>query len=323
MVVCRKDPETGERIEKDGTQRQFKKKDADLDNYAFILRKNFYGLNYRLLLTHNTSEIDIISLDLWALLKKHLGHYPYHTFRDLPITLYSPYEHIVFQFDDLHAVATETSEDEAEKRARLDLSLLLDTISGGSSGDEKLDKYFKMRSTYKKQQPETIQFEDLWTVFPPGMLIYGRPFQNEDQVFVVKDNYVPWPRWEQTREGGREMLPWLLDVWSYDWKDTSFSRTLFTLPFGHFDGHSPVTSLPFYPFDLHPEHEAVGERLIKRGRDMRKICEAKGDSRLFEYKGKTILEKKGFSGMRHDDNDVGVPLTARLLGIVTDALLYA
>ncbi|RYP63894.1 hypothetical protein DL771_009069 [Monosporascus sp. 5C6A] len=295
------DPETGEPIEGDSKLRKSKDKDVDPDKYAFILRKNVYEAKYSPYPLQNNSEIDIVSPDLWALLKEHLGHYPYHIFRDSPVTLYSPYEPIVFQFDDLRAEAAKSSGD---KKVKEDLTLLLDTIAGGSSGDEKLDKYFKMRPSYKKQRPGTIQFEDLWTVFSPGMLVYGRPFQDEAQVFVVKDNRVAWPWRAQSRRGGRELAPWELDAWSYDWKDGSFSRTLFTLVFEHFDGHLPLTSLPFYPFELHSEHDAVYAKLVDRGKEFRKICEPKEGSRLFEYKGKTILEKKGFSGMKYDDEAV-------------------
>ncbi|RYP48745.1 hypothetical protein DL768_005402 [Monosporascus sp. mg162] len=303
VVVNRTDPETGEPIEGDSKLRKSRDKDVDRDRYAFVLRKNIYETKYSPYPLQNSSEIDITSPDLWALLKEHLGHYPYHIFRDSPVTLSSPYEPIVFQFDDLRKAA-KPSEDDKKKQAREDLALLLDTISGGSSGDEKLDKYFKMRSNYKKQRPETIQFEDLWTVFPPGMLVYGRPFQGEDQVFVVKDNREPWPWRGQSRRGGHELAPWELDAWSYDWKDGSFSRTLFTLVFEHFDGHLPLTSLPFYPFEMHGERDAVYARLVDRGKKFRMICESKEASRLFQYEGRTILEKKGFSGMKYDDEAV-------------------
>ncbi|RYP63751.1 hypothetical protein DL769_006878 [Monosporascus sp. CRB-8-3] len=136
------------------------------------------------------------------------------------------------------------------------------------------------------------------------MLVYGQPFQGEDQVFVVKVNCGTWPWRGQSRRGGRERPSWELDAWSYDWKDGSFSRTLFTLVFEHFDGHLPLTSLPFYPFEQHPEQDVVYARLVDRGKKFREICEAKEGSRLFEYNGKTILEKKGFSGMKHDDGAV-------------------
>ncbi|RTE84375.1 hypothetical protein BHE90_001007 [Fusarium euwallaceae] len=301
IVINRTDPETGEPIEEDSKLRKAKDKDQDAEKYAFILRKCIYETKYSPFPADNNSEIDITNPELWNLLKENLAHHPYHIFRDSPVTLNSPYEAIVFHWDELRAEANKVVEDEVKKRARADLGLLLDTISGGSSGDERLDKYFKMRPNYTKQQPGTVQFEDLWTVFRPGMLVYGHPFQNEDQVLIVKDNSRAWPWQNHTRRGGNEFAPWELDAWSYDWKDGSFRRTEFTLTFEYFDGHLPLTSLPFYPFDLHPKHDAVRRQLIKRGKQFRSICESKEGSRLFEYSGQSILEKKGFSGMRSDE----------------------
>ncbi|UNI23973.1 hypothetical protein JDV02_009758 [Purpureocillium takamizusanense] len=300
VLVTRTDPETGEPIEEDGKLRKAKDKDLYKD-YAFVLRKKVFEAKYPYP-ESNSSEIEIISLGLWNLLKERLGHWPYHTFRDAPVTLKSPFEPLVFHFDDLSGWAAEPPKDETDKQAREDLRILLETISGGLSGDERLDRYFKTRSNYKRQQPGTIQFEDLWTVFPPGTLVYGRPFQGEDQVFLVNDCLESWPWKESPYSGGRDLAPWKLYAWSYDWKDGSFRRTQFTLVFEKFDGHVPLTSLPFYPFELHEKHDIVRDKLIERGKEFRKICESKEDSRLFEYSGKAILEKKGFSGMKYDDD---------------------
>jgi hypothetical protein len=190
-----------------------------------------------------------------------------------------------------------------DKRAREDLKLLLDTISGGSSGDERLDKYFKVRQSYKNQKPETVQFEDLWTVFQPGTLVYGKPFQDQPQAFVIKDNWSPWPwpRTDKRTRGGPRPDTWEVDAWSYDWRDGSFSRCLFVLKFDHFDGHLPLTSLPYYPFELHPDYETERAELIERGRRFRQICEAKQGSRLFDYGGRAVIEKKGLAVTRQDN----------------------
>jgi hypothetical protein len=305
LVISKADPDTGEIIQDDSKVLKTTDKDEDKEKYAFILRKMVQDNDKS---REISSEIDITNPDLWTLLKDKLSHYPYHIYRDSPVTLYSPYESIVFEFDALMKVteAESSSETGTEKRTREDLKLLLDTISGGSSGDEKLDKYFKVRQGYKKQTPETIQFDDLWTVFQPGTLVYGQPFQGQPQVFVVKDNFRPWPwqRPDQRARGGARSATWELDAWSYDWRDGSFSRCLFVLNFDHFEGHLPLTSLPYYPFELHPEYEAKRAELIARGRSFRKICEAKQGSRLFDYRGRSVLEKKGLSVSRQDDESL-------------------
>lgn len=302
-VVVRKRDLTGEPIEEDSKTQAVKQEKSG--NHAIILRKNVFNDKFMRYQLTDTSEIEILNIDLWNLLKEHLGHYPYHVFRDSPVTLKSPYEPIVFNFDVLSDVAKSplTDESEAQKVAREDLQRLLDIISLGDSGDEDLDKYFKMRPNYKKptqqtnQDPETIQFMDLWTVFPPGALIYGTPFQGEEQVFIVKDNIVTWPE-RSLPAGGRNYQPWELDAWMYDWKDGKFRRVDFKLLFEEFDGHLPLTSLPYYPFELHKDYSGMRKKLIRRGERFRSICTAKEDQRLFNYVGPAISEQKGFSGMK-------------------------
>ncbi|KAI3341419.1 hypothetical protein F4824DRAFT_448835 [Ustulina deusta] len=293
VIISKRDNE-GEPIESEGELPTTKEEDTS--THAFVLKRIIFDSTSR---RDNESEINITNPDLWNLLKMHLRWYPYHIFSDSPVTLSSPYEPIVFSWDQLLEVASSPGAD-SDRQAKDDLKLLLDTISGGSSGDEKLDKFFKIRDNYKNQQQETIQFDDLWTIFPPGTLIYGKPFQNEDQVFVVRDNNMTWPKWNDDTS---EHFPWALEAWSYDWKEGSFGRSSFILSFEHFDGHRPVTALKYYPFKMHKDREAVQSKLIERGKLFQQYCNAKDESRMFDYKGDAIPEKKGFSGMKGDETD--------------------
>ncbi|KAF5590034.1 AAA family ATPase [Fusarium pseudoanthophilum] len=299
IVIIKTNPETGESMEVDRAPKAIQSKEPEESNHAFILRKLVYDAKDP---AQNHSEIIITDTDLWELLKKKLGHTPYHLFRGSPVTLFSPFQAIVFQFDELIKESQEAREGEADERTWKDLRLLLDTISSGSSGDERLDKYFKVRPSYRSREPETIQFKDLWTIFPPGTLVYGEPFQNQPQVFIVMTNSRPWPwqRDDDSRNSTR-LAPWYLHAWSYDWRDGTFCRCLFLLKFHPFDGHLPLTTLPYYPFKLHTDYHNVRQDLIRRGKEFRKICEAKQSSRLYEYKGKAIFERAGLSSIRNDD----------------------
>lgn len=245
--------------------------------------------------TGASSQIDIKNPDLWELLKKNLGHYPYHTFRGPAITLQSPFESIVFNWDILQAEATKPTEDEKDELAHQDLKLLLDLVSSSGSGDEKLSKYFQARATYLAQK--AVQFEDLWTVFPPGTLVYGKPFQDQHQVFIVQDNLQTWPK----RDDKSQYLPWRFNAWSYDWTGRNFERTAFTVSIDSFDGYQPITMLPYCPFDVHPDRESIKKDLIERGKKFRKLCTAAEGERLFDYSGKAIFGQEGFSGMLQDD----------------------
>ena len=291
IVKIVKDPETGERMER--LDESPNTKPEDTQNLAFVLRKTVHD---KFSDEDDSSEIDIINPDLWELLKEHLGGYPYHMFRASPVTLDSPYEEFIFEWDVLKSAATQDPKDEEDKQAREDLQILLDTISGGSSGDARLDKYFKTREVCKSEK--TVQFDDLWTIFPPGTLVYGKPFQSQDQVFLVRDYKSSWP---EPGDRPQQMLPWTLVCWTYDWNGEAFQRTSYELLFDQFDGHKPITSLPFYPFELHPDHDSIKRTLIKSGKMFRKLCTATEGSRLFEYDGETIFGKKGFTGLVQTD----------------------
>ncbi|KAK6506459.1 hypothetical protein TWF506_011367 [Arthrobotrys conoides] len=289
-----KDPSTGERVEQ-LEKSQNLKLDVSGD-HAFILKKKMQELF--LSDEEDSSEIDIVNPDLWELLKKHLGHHPNHIFRGGPVTLHSPYDPFIFEWDALQNAAAQDPKDKQDEQARGDLKLLLDVISGGSSGDAKLDKYFKGRDVCVQQ--EKIQFDDLWTLFPPGALIYGKPFQDQDQLFIVQDNMGTWPDHDDRPQ---QFLPWRLKCWTYDWIGEIFQRTSFTLLFDPYDGYRPISALPYFPFEKHPHHDKIKSELVDRGKDFRRLCTAKEGSRLFEYKGDAIFGKKGFSGLIQTDDD--------------------
>ena len=256
----------------------------------------------------NDGQIDIINLDLWELLRELLRHYPYHTFRGSPSTLNSPYEPLILYWDKLVLATKETPKDDNDKQARADLKLLLDTVSS-SSGDPKLDKYFKTRDSNNEQN--SVTFETLWTIFPPGTLVYGQPFLGQDQLFIVKDNLRPWPY----RPPGHphEDAVWNLHCWTYDWDGKLFRRMCLKLEFEYFDGQKPITSLPYHPFELKEQEQraVIKGNLIKRGVEYRQFCTATQGSRMFEYNGEAMFVKKGFSGIQGDDDKVSLPFMAR------------
>jgi hypothetical protein len=281
------DADTGERIEKEEQQSKDSKLDIKSD-LAFVLKKI---IQEKFSEDDATSEIDIINPDLWNLLKEHLGAHPYHIFRGAPTTLYSPYEAIIFSWDLLQRTVIQTAKDDKDKRAREDLGLLLNILSGGSSGDAKLDKFFKARD--ESLHDKNVQFDNLWTLFPPGTVVYGKPFQDQHQIFVVRDNLRAWPV--------RDTRVWKLDCWTYDWTGTVFQRSCYTILFEQFEGHKSITSLPFFPFERHTAYADIMSELIERGKHFRRFCTAKEGARLFEYKGDSVFGKKGFTGLQSDD----------------------
>lgn len=287
ILINRIDSTTGER--KDQLPGESSPAVSQVTNrdHAFTLRK---CLNEDA--EGNNGELEIDSQDLWDLLKELLGSYPYHNFQGPLVTLYSPYEAFIHSWGKLEQATKEKPKDDKDEKARSDLKLLLDTIASGS-GDAELDRYFKTRESNKEQK--SVTFETLWTLFPPGALVYGKPFQGQDQVFIVQDNMRAWPYTPH------QDSPWTLLCWTYDWDGNMFRRMSLKLDFERFDGQKPVTSLPYYPLELNDNHRAIEERLVKRGVKYREFCTTKQGSRMFDYRGEAIFGKRGFSGLQGDD----------------------
>ena len=292
ILINKFNPTTGERKDEQPSETTPDATKVQGTSHAFILRK-YVGNS----LEENHGELEIVDRDLWKLLKRLLSHYPYHLFQHDPVAIQSPYEAFIFNWNKLEAVAKESQIDGKDEQARLDLGLLLETISSGS-GDPKLDKYLKVRESSKEQK--IVTFESLWTLFPPGTLVYGKVFLGQDQVFIVQDNTRPWPR------NTSEPSPWTLECWTYDWDGKTFKRRALDLEIESFESSKPITSLPFYPLEYHPDPEELKRRLIDRGAKYKRLCTAKQGSRMFDYEGKIILAKKGFSGVSGDDDEVSL-----------------
>ena len=293
ILINRLDPTTGERKDQLPSDTTPEVSNVQDTSCAFVLRKNVYMNNRE----ENDGELEIVSRDLWSLLKTKLSHYPYHIFQGEPVTINSPYEAFILNWDKLEKAANESSSEEKDDQARKDLKLLLDTISSGS-GDQKLDKYFKIRESHKEQK--LVTFESLWTLFAPGTLVYGKPFLGQDQVFIVHDNIRPWPMM------GRKTSTWTLQCWTYDWNGKIFKRMALQPNIESFEGTKPISSLSFYPLDYHPEPEVLKKHLVERGVKFKKFCTAKEGSRMFDYRGNVVFGKRGFPGVTGDDDEVSL-----------------
>lgn len=301
ILISKIDPKTGQRRDDpDGDLSSATVQPTDRSQ-ALTLRKKVYAIAEK-----NNGEIDIINQDLWDLLKDLLGHYSYHIFQGPPVTLESPYVPLVRYWEKLERASEVKPKDANDKQARSDLKRLLETIST-SSGDLKLDKYFKTRDSNEEQK--SVTFESLWTIFTPGSLVYGKVFQEQDQVLIVLDSVGSWPYFPD--HVPREITFWKLNCWTYDWDGKKFKRRRLDLKFEHFDGHKPITSLPYYPFELNKHHAAIRNNLIEQGRKYKLFCDAIQGSRLFEYVGEAICVIKGFSAVQGDNNQVSLPATTR------------
>jgi hypothetical protein len=155
------------------------------------------------------SEVQIISNELQDLFRVELAHDPRMHFssdQQFEQTLESPFGPLLQNWQRLEELVTEDCESArwqtlkqqiAEARtsgkpyfptppvdivkAKEDLSLLLNQVR---TLPESMNALAAMETA---NTSGTIHFEHLWTIFPPGALVYSANFLKRDQIFVVKE----------------------------------------------------------------------------------------------------------------------------------------
>lgn len=242
------------------------------------------------------SEVEIKSVDLKSLLEDNLKHYPGHFWDGDIVTIMDPFAPIVHNWDKLQSVAREDGSElsEAKKLARSDLKLLLNIIST-ASGVDKLGKYFKDREQHINNK--TTTYENLWTLFPPGKLVFSTPFLKQEQIFIVGSSWVDFP------EEGRRAMPWSMTCWGYDWNGATFDRKAYEFEIERFIGSKTISALPCYPLENYKDGDReqsslirqLKNRLADRGRSFKDLATAEKGGQMFVYKGQVLYRGIGIS----------------------------
>jgi hypothetical protein len=123
-------------------------------------------------------EIVIGDVELKNLLAYNLRDLPGHRDGE-QMTFYQPFFPLVLSWQRLQDVANRKADEEVSV-AQDDLKLLLELLEGS----KRLKPYFDALENYTKDK--TMAWEFLWTIFPPGHLIFATPF-NVPQAFLVAD----------------------------------------------------------------------------------------------------------------------------------------
>jgi len=248
-------------------------------NRAFIFRKtSLLSETRRGLGTRESSSFEIIFPPLQKLLGSLTSKWGWP---DLVTQCSNPFSALIYSWDDALQASTfiVEGESEDEKQARDDLKELLRIVST-SSGDQQLDQYFKDRKTLLSEG--AITHEALWTLFPPGTLILGRPCNDEPQVFFVNscDRFV-------SDEDDFEVV-----CYSFDWNGSEFGRMPFEMAIKDWGGdRKRIAELPFYPLEFYEEAGSDSEQSIKnlrtalekRGTQFRNFCRAEKGKQMFNY----------------------------------------
>ena len=271
VELCRRDipaelAKEEEVVNTDGKERAFTFKKVPSTNKS-------EGLVYSL--------VEIESKPLLDVLNKGLIHVQY----DIKDTLSSPFEWIVWNWRTISEEATRSQDQDSDevKQARVDLQELLKTIST-QSGIEQLNNYFSKRETYIKES--TITHEALWTIFPPGTVVFAKPVLDQPQLFFVMDHSRNFP------DVPNEEDAFSLTCYSYDWNGSTFNRVPFSLEIDHFKDKQTISALPVYPLKYHEDAEGLRRELIARGKKYYKLCVAASGEQMFKYNGPVVCQKE-------------------------------
>ena len=182
------------------------------------------------------------------------------------------------------------------ERATADLSHLLRVVRDTPG----LEPYFNgIREMC--DEAETISFDYLWTIFPPGDLVLSRSFMTQYQIFIVKKatSYISDVR----RRGNPRSYS--IECWSYDWNGTEFHRLPVQFTFDEFKGTKSISSLHCYPLkyyrgesedentNLGTHDSTLREKLVKRGKRYRELCIKSEGKQMFDYNGFALSRGTG------------------------------
>jgi hypothetical protein len=253
---------------------------------AFVLRKFSPAIT-----GSYSAELTIINPHLGTLLQSVIKSYTLHPLSQGILTLISPFCSIVHNWDALEAETRKEGSTEEDQIARSDLNLLLLHLREWS-GDDSLDRYMKIRSDLVSS--DSITFEALWTIFPPGTLVYSKKFLGQDQLFLVMESQPKFIRTPPDGYGRSEHSAWNMTCLTYDWNGRHFDRYAMTFSIARFDETKPIAALPVYPWQYVPNKKEMKEKLLTRGNKFRKFCVAASGSSMFKYRGQALIDKKGF-----------------------------
>ena len=224
----------------------------------------------------------------------------------------APYYPLVYAWEQAQQEASKIIKDEPHEKwqARSDLKEILKILST-SSGDLRLDQYFKERANLASE--ETITHATLWTLFPPGTLVLGRPCHDESQVFFVEacDGFV------------EETQPFKLVLYSFDWNGSAFSRVPFRMLITSWGGdRKRIVELPFFPLIFYEKEgllrdDAIKElkdKLVERGRKYRKFCIAARGKQMFNYTDGVAYFNRQAGFLKDEEGDQDSDYSSRRSG---------
>lgn len=229
-------------------------------------------------------------------------------------------------WDFAHSEGDETSSfDDEHRQAKAELQCFLMHIQRYES------QLFQSRDEARKEQ--SVSFDTMWTLFPPGSEVVSFPLNGLPQIFTVRSH----------RPSGEFFV---VSCLGYDWDGEDLVRYCYNFSIQRFTGKRKVQELPCYPVSFYnadgEDEIALRHKLAKRGRKFREFCvDSMAKSRQFCCSNYTVYDSSATrwrASVGGDAENLNVKLlpgnetqsssTAEMsselekLNIVVDPLLY-
>jgi hypothetical protein len=192
-------------------------------------------------------SIDIQSPLLKRALEYVFGDYPGITPGLAHLSFVPPFEPFFYRWDRLQKISEDNQNNDQET---LDHIQLLKKVL-----QEELQETFDTHNDLISHG--VITFDFLWTLFPPGDLIFTIQ-DGQDQLEKVEcSNYVESPG---------QGISFLISGYHVNCDGKRFGFEFFNVSLKSFTGTKPITDLKAYPLRFHVSAPKLQERLIQRGR---------------------------------------------------------
>lgn len=206
--------------------------------------------------------MQVNSESLKDIIRDRIGNYPGQSFHTAQVTLDFPPRCLYHYHPELKEELELATKEDPNSEATRHLPILLDFIreefnDAITEGDNLREKGL-------------VTYEHLWTIFRPGILIYGTHL-SQPRVYKL-NNYC--------YTGGN--CPGLsLTVEYVDYDGDDFGMRCTNVLIHQFDGAAPIAALSAFPLSFHTNEAAIREKLIARGRKW----ESHAGQQFREYRG--------------------------------------
>jgi len=229
---------------------------------------------------HIETEIKIESSAVRAIFHRELKHYPGYHWENPRLSIYAPFAPILHNWDRL----TKAAESYPGDQGCDDLKEVLNAVKSS----KEVKEYFENRES----MDETVTFDFLWTIFPPGeRVLLPNSFMRHPQVFIVREAV----EHQNPRDNRKKYL--MITCWAYDWDGSrcNFNRVSVNLKIEFYKGRRLITSLPCFPWKYYDpqKRDEVEKMLINRGKRFRNLCMRPRGRQMFDYEGLAYLRGTG------------------------------